>query len=313
MNAEVHVGHDGWLFIPGGRNEVLRFYEEPDFFADAGTRWLTLARSRLENARERHVTYRHMTVPDKLSVYPDKFGQPLSHPERAPARALPLLFAAQPDAIDLSPLLIDVLSPMQAVRDDAMLYWKTDSHWTFEGCWQAYLALCSSVGAKPNMSCLSAPHIVGDLALDLGSKLDPPVTEPYVVKMFNTGAVRTFANVLVTYKEENERHDAPGLHVGSHIVLKNETTATDPRRIVLFGDSYAEYRMHQLTGLLGETFAETHFVWSSSVDWNYVDRVGAHIVITEMAERFHNLVPSDEIDIEAFAKERLDHFLASNS
>jgi hypothetical protein len=163
------------------------------------------------------------------------------------------------------------------------------------------------------MAILDAPTITGDLFLDLGSKLDPPVSEPYVVKHFIRGAERFFANPLVEYKERENAHDAPGLHVGSHIAFRNTTTATDMRTIVLFGDSYSEYRTHQLTGLLGETFAEAHFIWNGAIDWAYVDKIRADIIVTEMAERFHNLVPADTLDIDAFAKERLDSYLATKS
>src|SRR5207249_1791843 len=114
------------------------------------------------------------------------------------------------------------------------LYWKTDAHWTFEGCWVAFLALCRDIGANVDPAILDAPELAGDLFLDLGSKLDPPVAESYVSKLFSKGAERAYTNPLVEYKERENAHDAHGLHVGSHIVLRNTTTATDPRTIMVF-------------------------------------------------------------------------------
>lgn len=314
MTLEVHVGLDDWLFLSGGSNEVLKYYATPDFFNQAKSVWLELLRSRREKAEQRGIIYRHMTVPDKLSIYQEFYRDPLLYLENPPTAALPRLLSGQPDAAALQPLLIDVKARMLAAKaGGAQLYFKTDAHWTFEGCWEAYLALCASLQAAPNHSFLEAQTTTGNLFLDLGSKLSPPVSEPYVVKHFIKGAQRTFANELIAYKERENAHDAPGLHVGSHIMFRNESTATDPRTIVLFGDSYSEYRTHMLTGLLAETFAETHFIWNASIDWAYVDRVKADIVVTEMAERFMNLVPNDTLDVHAFARERMAAFLAQRA
>jgi hypothetical protein len=169
--------------------------------------------------------------------------------------------------------------------------------------------LCESIGAQPHPEIPNAPVGSAMLMLDLGSKLTPPVEEEYFVKYFLRDAKRAFANEIILYKERENAHDAPGLHVGSHIVFRNDTSASDKRTIVLFGDSYSEYRTHQLTGLLAETFAETHFIWSSNIDWDYVRSAKADIVVTEMAERFMNLVPDDTFQVREFAAARLAQFL----
>lgn len=312
MSLDVHNGHDGWLFLAGGSNEVLRYFADETFFDTAKPLWIELLRQRSAQAGKRGIIYRHMTVPDKLSIYTEYYGADLAFPESAPSTALPELVSSQDDSDHLVPLLVNVRSTMLDAKNSSdALYWKTDAHWTFEGCWQGYLALCESVGAKPNSTILDAPTTTGELYLDLGSKLNPPVSEQYVVKHFIKGAERTFANLLVEYKERENAHDAPGLHVGSQVSFKNTTTATDTRKIVIFGDSYSEYRTHQLTGLLAETFAETHFVWNGAIDWNFVDRVRADIVVTEMAERFHNLVPVDNLNIDDFARQRLNDYKAT--
>jgi alginate O-acetyltransferase complex protein AlgJ len=312
MSAEVHVGLEEWLFLAGGTNEVLRFYSEADFFDAAGTGWTEQLRIREGNARERGILYRHLIVPDKLTIYSEFYRDALAHPDNAPSRKLPRLLAEQPDAARLAPLLINVRDAMIAAKPTSpKLYWKTDAHWTFDGCWVAFLALCRNIGATVDSTIPDGTELAGDLFLDLGSKLDPPVAETYISKLFSKGAERAYTNSLVAYKERNDAHDAPGLHVGSHIILRNNTTATDPRTIILFGDSYSEYRMHQLTGLLAETFANTHFIWSNSIDWDYVDRVNPDVIVTELAERFHTMVPADDLTIDQFARDRLDEYLLS--
>ena len=312
MSADVHVGFDEWLFLAGGTNEVLRFYNEGDFFDAACLGWVEQLRLREANARERGILYRHLIVPDKLTIYSEFYRDDLAHPQNAPSQKVRLFLAEQPDAARLTPLLVDVRDAMMLAKATSpKLYWKTDAHWTFEGCWVAFLALCQNIGARVDPAILDAPELAGDLFLDLGAKLDPPVAETYVSKLFSKGAERAYTNSLVQYKERENAHDAPGLHVGSHIVLRNTTTATDPRTVILFGDSYSEYRMHQFTGLLAETFANTHFIWNNSIDWDYVDRVKPDVVVTELAERFHTMVPTDDLRIDQFSRDRLDQYLST--
>ena len=312
MSADVHVGLDDWLFLAGGYNEVLRFYNEADFFDAAGAAWTEQLRLREANARSRGILYRHLIIPDKLTIYPEFYRDVLAFPQNAPSRMLPRLLAEQIDASRLAPLLVDVRAAMLAAKPtSSKLYWKTDSHWTFEGCWVAFLALCRDIDAAVDETIFHATDATEDLLLDLGSKLDPPIAETFVRKLFSKGAERAYTNSLVDYKEKENAHDAPGLHVGSHIVLRNTATATDPRTIVLFGDSYSEYRMRQLTGLIAETFATTHFIWNHSIDWDYVDSVKPDVLVTELAERFHTMIPADDLRIDQFARDRLAQYVGS--
>ncbi|MDB5448376.1 MAG: hypothetical protein JWQ97_3693, partial [Phenylobacterium sp.] len=82
-------------------------------------------------------------------------------------------------------------------------------------------------------------------------------------------------------------------------------------RLMLFGDSFSEYRTHLLTGLLAETFAETAFIWSSAIDWGLVQKFKPNVLLTELAERFMEQVPNDDLDLNAFASHRLEQYRKS--
>ncbi len=69
--------------------------------------------------------------------------------------------------------------------------------------------------------------------------------------------------------------------------------------MVLFGDSCAHFAPFMLTGLLAESFREVHFVWSSSLDWHYIEAVKPDILLYELAERFIARVPTDDYDVAA--------------
>jgi alginate O-acetyltransferase complex protein AlgJ len=308
---DVHVGEDGWMFLTGGSNSVFRYFTDPAHFAPNIGRWKDLFDQRLAKADALGAVYRHLIVPDKFGIHGEKSGIAGIDPRLAPALAMRGALANDAQQARYLPMLVDLRSfLLQAKAVGVNTYFKTDAHWTFEGCYVAYLALCANLGASPDLSIPDAPRLRGDLFLDLGSKLDPPVQEEYVTSLFFRKATRVRANDMVAFKEEHQLIDAPGLHAGSNVVFRNETPDADPRRVVLFGDSYSEYRTHQLTGMLAETFSEVHFVWSANVDWRYVEAVRPAVILTEMAERFMNIVPADDLDLAAFSAQRLREFRA---
>ena len=296
-DRDVHQGDDGWLFLVGGSNQVLRFMTEPDAFPDSAVEaWLTLMRERRERCRTFGTTYVHLIAPEKLTVYHEKFRGDLPCRQRSPAWRLP---AAARHA-ELGDVVADPLAYFMRNKDDYKLYWQTDTHWTFEGCLCAYQILCGHLGVKPNPGIWMDRTSGADLLLDLGSKLDPPVREFFTLGRFLQHARRVAANPLVVFKERMQRENEGGLHVGSNVVFCNFGEAAVRKRVVLFGDSFSEYRPHLLTGMLAETFQEVHFVWSTSLDWSYIERVKPDLLITEAAERFANQVPRDDFNLDSY-------------
>ena len=298
-DPEVHEGADGWLFLTGGSNRVLGYYTDPATFpALRAAQWIELLARRRERCRGIGAAYRHVFAPDKLSVYDEHYRGDLPLLGMTPARQVPAMAAA----VGARDLLIDILPALQAAKADAPVFWRTDTHWTFEGCRAAYRAICAGVGISPRE--FGGDISRKELVLDLGGRMVPPVTEAFVSRSFLSRARRVEANALVRRKEASGEH-AANLHVGSHVVYANAAPDAAPVTVVLFGDSFAEYRPHLLTGMLAETVRALHFIWSSSIDWRYVERVRPDLVLTETAERFAATVPDDTLEIEAFARERL--------
>jgi alginate O-acetyltransferase complex protein AlgJ len=293
---EVHRGRDGWLFLVGGSNQVLNYYRTPDAFPEAAVeKWLALLRDRRERCRSLGATYMHLIAPEKLTVYHDKFDGELPYFSQTPAMRLP---AAALDA-GLADVVVNVLPYFAQQKAHYKLYWQTDTHWTFQGCLCAYQMLCSYLRLATDPMIIRSREISrGRLVLDLGAKLSPPVSEDFETVSFINAARRVAVNSLVAYKERTRRENDMGLHVGSNVVFCNYGAEAIDKTVVLFGDSFAEYRPHLLTGMLAETFRETHFVWSTSVDWSYVERVKPDFLITEAAERFASQVPTDEFDLD---------------
>ena len=233
-------------------------------------------------------------MPEKLTVYDDRTLDLPYDPRLSPARRLARRLAGMGGFVDL-------VAPLRAARDGAVpLYRRTDSHWTYDGCLIAYRALMRACGAVPPPDIAERPRFETDGVWDLGDKLPDRPRERVVMWSVLREASRAYASPLV------EAYEAAGrggdLHVGAHVIYRNPSPQADPRTLVLFGDSYAHYAPILLTSLLAESFRELHVVWSSSLDWAYIERVRPDILMVEMAERFLTRLPDDRFDLAAHAR-----------
>lgn len=298
---DVSIGRDGWLFLKGGSNELFSYYQKPRFDSTLVSAWDRLFESRLKRSDELGIRYLHLFAPNKLSVYPEYSLEPLPHFSAHPIRAY---LTAPRRPLFLQDHSVDPIPFFQRIKKEHQIYWKTDSHWTYQGCFCAYQLICAKLGVASRPDLIARPFVEGELTMDLGGKLAPPVREKARFYEVIRDSRRTNANAFVAYKESTNRHNDPGLHVGSNVVYCNDQAAAR-FKLVLFGDSFSEYRAHLLTGMLAETFMEVHFVWSSSIDWSYVERVRPDILLTELVERFMPSVPRDDFELEAFVRDRM--------
>ena len=195
-------------------------------------------------------------------------------------------------------------------RDAADLYCRTDTHWSFEGCYLAYAEICRALGTEPRVDLRDRPSYEADHDGDLGSAFDPPRRARSRTVLMQQDAVRTYGSPIVEARERAGLLHT--LHVGAHVVYGN-AKATDPRRLALFGDSFSHVMPYMLTIMLAETFREVHFVWSTSLDWSYVERVRPDIVLTEVAERFMVQLPDDTFSVDGYAQERFGAELAAQA
>ncbi|GEO98366.1 alginate O-acetyltransferase AlgX-related protein [Methylobacterium haplocladii] len=290
----VHVGRDGWLFLVGGSNAVLSQYRRLSLHGLRLRAWARLIARRSARAQALGIRCVHTVVPEKLSVYDDRTDGLRYEPARSPARRLGRRLAGLSGYVDL-------VAPMRAARAEAPLYRRTDSHWTYDGCYIAYRALMRACGAIPPPDIGDRPRFTHEGVWDLGEKLPDRPRETVTHWLIDRDAERVWASPRVEAYEAAGR--AGDLHTGAHVVYRNASPHADPRTLVLFGDSCAHYTRILLTGFLAESFAEMHFIWSSSIDWAYVERVRPDILMVEMAERFLARLPTDDFDVEAHGAE----------
>jgi hypothetical protein len=300
-HPDVHVGRDGWLFLVGGRNRVLAQYGTPGFSTATLWRWRWLLANRARRCARLNIRFAHVVAPEKLSVQPGALDGLALDADRSPAlrleRWLRLSIARG--------AWINLVDPFRTESRAVPLYRRTDSHWTFAGSLLAYRTICRHLGVAPRDDVEARRTGADDFFVtgDLGLKFDPPVGEVAESCLFASEARRTHANrLLLGLEAEGRPYDA---HIGAHVVFRNEA-APDPRRLVVFGDSYAHHTQNPRTGtltpLFADTFREVHMLWSTSVDWAYLERVRPDFVVTQIAERFMIDVPQRNFSIDRLAE-----------
>ena len=319
----IHVGKDGWLFLKTGTNDVLAQFEHPEETIDLIWRWRSLVATRERRLRAMGIMYRHIVAPEKLVIYDDRLDGIAVAPTASPGyrllhldpplggrmrRGLRGLYADWRRRRRWRETCIDLMKPMRAARDDADLYCRTDTHWTFGGCHLAHTEICKACGARPRPDLADRPSYRVDHDGDLGSAFDPPRTSPSRTYLIPRDAVRTYASPIVEVRERAGLLHT--LHVGAHVIYGNDR-ATDRRRVVLFGDSFSHVMPYMLTIMLAETFREVHFIWSTALDWSYIARVRPDIVLTEVAERFMTHLPDDTFDLDTYVRGRFGAELAA--
>jgi hypothetical protein len=131
--------------------------------------------------------------------------------------------------------------------------------------------------------------------LDLGVRMEPPVGEWFKLYDFAKNSTRRYANSIARYLETIT--EAPVVFGASHVGFRNTAPSTAKKRILIFGDSFSAQGMTSLTGMLAETAAEVEFVWSSDLDWRYIERTRPDVVIYEIAERIMPYLPQDNLSL----------------
>ncbi len=300
---EVLPGKDGWLFFVGHRGTMAGMYSFRPRYLWLLFRWHALIKARIRRARRLGARYVQFIVPDKLSIYRDRLEAPFPSSEMSPARRLGLTLPGENWVKSYEGFL--------AARPEGDLYYRTDTHWSAKGYLLGYTLLCEALGVTPPPHVMSAtlqrrPHL-----MDIASKCEPPIEEMEEVHVFERHARRIAANAIVEYREASPVHIV-GTSFGSRIVLRNDGPDVDPRTVVVFGDSHL-FHPCGLGAMLGETFREVHLLWSSPIDWNYVEGVRPALLVHELSERYLRRTPVDGIDIDAFADARLDEARVAQS
>jgi alginate O-acetyltransferase complex protein AlgJ len=284
------VGQRGHLFIYGGSNDNVASHrgevQTPPGWMDA---WRELVEYRVDLACGSGRRAVFVVVPEKLAVYSELFPQDLTARARRPVLAL------------LEEGGLPLIYPEDALRDgraQGETYLRTDSHLTVRGNLILAEATLQGLGLESILPAgfLLSPHTYLS-AGDLGQHFDPPMLEV----MAPSGVASRATLVSDNWAQVS----AVGGHIGTMRVFRNDD-APDQRTVVVFGDSYGfgDDAYQGLSWFLAQVFREVHFVWvPCGWDPDYLDSVGAELVVCQTAERFIGRVPQVSVDVRSLAQE----------
>lgn len=304
-NGVLH-GKDGWLFLFEGSNMVSELFFDPiQTLGETIAEWQQLLLGRRERIEALGAKYFHFWAPDKFSVYPEYLPDQLKLCPDTPAQVIQQMNAPA----ELSEILIDMLPAFHAAKAGDLLYWKTDTHWTYEGALVAYHVLCNILNTPPILDLMERPRNIAERVLDLGGKISPKKTELcHFVDVLSKSKI-SYKNELVRFIELLAPQFQGDFHLGTSVGFKNLASDCDPRKVLIFGDSYCEYRPTSLSALLGETFEQVQFVWSARVDYRLIEQQRPDVVLTINAERFMRKLPPDDLDISRYPYVTIASFL----
>jgi alginate O-acetyltransferase complex protein AlgJ len=301
LTPEIFEGKDGWLFLAGGTNQILEFFSRDREAVDSTLKaWSGLLRSRKARAAQLGARYFHVIVPDKLNTYREE-AELVDMVLRFPAEELERDAAT----FGISDLIIPLTDYFRRQKQRYPMFWRTDTHYTIQGCYSAYQMICAHLKIPARSDLIYRPSSKVETALDLGGKLDPVRTEQLAVGRFALDTDRTYANELVTIRERKLVSNNVGLHTGSMVSYDNRSASAADLHLLVFGDSFFEYRTHLLTGMFAETVRKFTFVWSTSIDWSIVAELKPDVLLTECAERFMTALPGDTMNVADHVKQKL--------
>jgi hypothetical protein len=290
VDTGVYEGRDGWLFLTGA---LATLYDRnAGGLPDAKLReWVKLIEARAARLDKMGIQYVHMPAPEKLTIYDNKLRDQIVDWRLSPALRLAEMLQRSPYAH----VWLDIVQPLRAARDRRPLYPKTDSHWNAEGAFIGYKSLCDRIGVVPDLNLLSRKCVDYNAVFDLGATMNPAIGEWFKLYDFTKNSARRYANSMAQYLEAIS--DAPVVFGGSHIAFRNKAPRAAKKRILIFGDSFSAQGMSSLTGMLAETATEVEFIWSSNLDWRYIERARPDVVIYELAERVMWYLPQDNFSL----------------
>lgn len=285
------VGHEGWLFLATGSNAIVEQFDgrvqmESDWL-EGWTRLVARRRAAVDQLGARMAI---LVVPDKLAILERHFPVSLERTSRRPVERLV-------EEAEL-PVVYPIEELSRAPEDDPVAL-RTDTHFALRGNELLHSALCRALGVTADVT-IDPDHLTQYLISgDLGSRFTPAIVEPVTT-------VRGYGRATVTEDNWTEI-SAVGGHIGTRRTFMN-AQASDPRTLVLFGDSYgfASDGYQGLSWFLAQQFRHVHFVWvPMGWDPRYAEAVGADLVAFQTAERFVARLPREQVDVRALAADTI--------
>ncbi len=283
--STVLVGRDGWYYWLGEDGHSLaRHYRGtlPFTLAEVADTAAELERRRAWLAA-RGIAYVVVAVPEKFNIYPEHLPQWV---RRAPPPT-PQDRVRSAIARDTQVRFVDLRGPLLAAKEREQVYYRTDSHWNYNGAVVGYGEIMRAVqqalpaGALAAIASAPRPPFVRGVDYfsgDLGKMLGLP-------GLVREDDVAPLAKVLGDTAGRCAKRDPSPLDPALYPPAEDPQVYTCDQpglpRAVIMRDSMAI----PLLPLLSENFSRVLYISTRKFDHALIERERPDVVIEEMVER----------------------------
>lgn len=234
--------------------------------------YLNLINNRKEYLTEKGILYKHIIIPEKDIIYPELSPNLLDRPPSKDRVANLMVSTAS------SNVLFYPVDYLQSVKPYGYLFHRRNSHYNFHCGFFVFNELLKNI----DLGFLQ----LSDFSYDFYSWPDDLSLK--FIKDLNTRRQVLKPN----FKEEILKFN--GSHVGRKSHFKNDSPRFSDK-VILFGDSYSWNPDAGLARFLASVFSEVIFVWHHHIDFQLISDFKPSIVLSQSAERFHVVIPSDGV------------------
>ncbi len=275
--ANAIIGRDGWLFQTS--EEVMRDYQNDMPFSEKQLETIQQNIDKIAaNFEDQGISLLVVVAPNKGSIYPDYLQdefQKLNQRSRFDQVVEYLQQYGKTKILDLRRDLI-------AARDEHLIYYQTDSHWTDYGAYVAYRDILNSLNRDyPQLNPRSLtdfePVSEGRVTMDLATLIGSVhIKEEKIILKPNDPTTSTLHNLK--------------LDDGRWITLSWNQKQDLPRAVVYY-DSF----LYPIIPWFNDHFSQVTYIphYANLSTWNlsWVSQQRADVVIVEIAEKYIHDLP----------------------
>jgi len=281
---------DGWLFLrrrPDAGPDDTSFNLERGLmpFTPADMeKWRIILEKRQAYLASRGTPFFVIVAPDKQSIYPEHLPEPLKNPPPPPTRLDQ--FLAYMNEKNSPVFILDVRPELLTAKSTGQVYWKTDTHWTYDGAHIAYARILEEINRR-------LPPARGTSIMPLGQ-----------MKKGDLGLQAGDLSGLLNLGDQIQEH-WPILYGSIPFQQKEvkatgeggvETAGSNPAapRFLMYRDSFAT----ALFSMLAQHFSYSLFVWDDKFSADIITQANPDIVVDEFVERkLYWKLPEDSLEI----------------
>ncbi len=243
IDVKVLKGTDGWLFYKLG-NEPEDFQGRVPLSNSMLNRLIGDYEDNLQFFNSRGIKFYVLIPPDKSVVYQEYLPPSIIYGIKSNKTKISQLLALNSDFIYPKKELLEN-------KGDELLYFKTDTHWTFYGAYFGYKALMNKIGQDFNIK---------------------PLELSRMQKSEHIRTIPDLANIVDVGTDKPEK--VP-------VYRCDKTVKKSGLKVTIYGDSFLEF----LTPYIACTFEQARFINVGHFDRDKIAEDKPDIVIIEIVQR----------------------------